>query len=157
MLDNPQTADVIRPVLAMIRRNVELETRLIDDLLDVVRIAQGKMHLDRAVVDVHNLIFRTLKRAATSSRTAVSISGSSSRPPKSRRGGLRTSAAGLLEPDQECREVHAGWRTDRDPIAQPNVGLRGSPDKSLIVEISDTGIGIEPEALLRIFEVFRAR
>ena len=28
----------------MIRRNVELEARLIDDLLDVTRIAKGKLH-----------------------------------------------------------------------------------------------------------------
>ena len=28
----------------MIRRNVELEARLIDDLLDVTRIGQGKLH-----------------------------------------------------------------------------------------------------------------
>ena len=31
--------------LAMIRRNVELEARLIDDLLDLTRIARGKLEL----------------------------------------------------------------------------------------------------------------
>ena len=30
----------------MIRRNVELEARLIDDLLDLTRIARGKLRLD---------------------------------------------------------------------------------------------------------------
>ena len=33
--------------LEMIRRNVELEARLIDDLLDVTRIARGKVELHK--------------------------------------------------------------------------------------------------------------
>ena len=37
--------------LAMIRRNVELEARLIDDLLDLTRIARGKLELHRREVD----------------------------------------------------------------------------------------------------------
>jgi CheY-like chemotaxis protein len=37
----------------MIRRNILIETQLIDDLLDVTRIAQGKMQIERRPVDVH--------------------------------------------------------------------------------------------------------
>src|SRR5437764_2438454 len=47
-----QTEDT-RASLAMIRRNIELETQLIDDLLDFTRIARGKMELRFARVDVH--------------------------------------------------------------------------------------------------------
>ena len=36
----------------MIRRNVELEARLIDDLLDLTRVARGKLELHREVADV---------------------------------------------------------------------------------------------------------
>ena len=42
--------------LAMIRRNVELEARLIDDLLDITRIARGKMTVDRAPLDLHEVL-----------------------------------------------------------------------------------------------------
>ncbi len=45
----------------MMRRNVELEARLIDDLLDLTRIAQGKMALHLEVSDLHKLIHATLK------------------------------------------------------------------------------------------------
>ena len=40
----------------MIQRNVELESRLIDDLLDVSRIARGQLVLDLKTVDIHHAI-----------------------------------------------------------------------------------------------------
>ncbi len=48
-----------RQPLEIIRRNVELEARLIDDLLDVTRISRGKLQLSFQTVDVH----RTLRLA----------------------------------------------------------------------------------------------
>src|SRR5947207_2020219 len=47
-----QTEDT-KASLAMIRRNIELETQLIDDLLDFTRIARDKMQLRFAAVDAH--------------------------------------------------------------------------------------------------------
>ena len=40
----------------MIRRNIELETQLIDDLLDLTRIARDKMQLRLDPVDAHQAI-----------------------------------------------------------------------------------------------------
>src|SRR6267142_4024372 len=48
----------LRQALEVIRRNVELEARLIDDLLDVTRIAKGKLQLSFEVVDVHEILRR---------------------------------------------------------------------------------------------------
>lgn len=48
-----------RENLDMIRRNVELEARLIDDLLDMTRIARGKLELERKPT----LLCGTLRRA----------------------------------------------------------------------------------------------
>jgi CheY-like chemotaxis protein/nitrogen-specific signal transduction histidine kinase len=42
--------------LVMMRRNVELEMRLIDDLLDVSRISTGKMRLEMKPTNVHELL-----------------------------------------------------------------------------------------------------
>ena len=61
LLDDPQTPDALRPSLEVARRNIELETRLIDDLLDVTRIAQGKLLLERVPVDAHELIQRAVE------------------------------------------------------------------------------------------------
>ena len=40
----------------MMRRNIELEARLIDDLLDLTRIAKGKLSVTCEVTDIHELI-----------------------------------------------------------------------------------------------------
>jgi signal transduction histidine kinase len=45
----------------MIRRNVELEARLIDDLLDLTRVANGKLRLSLETVDVHEVIDSVLE------------------------------------------------------------------------------------------------
>src|SRR5438132_9398806 len=46
-----------RQQLGMMRRNVELEARLIDDLLDLTRIAKGKLQLVQSgPVDIHSLV-----------------------------------------------------------------------------------------------------
>jgi PAS domain S-box-containing protein len=47
---------MLRSDLQRLRRNVELEVRLIDDLLDLTRIENGKLSLEKESVDVHNLI-----------------------------------------------------------------------------------------------------
>ena len=104
----------------MIRDNVELEARLIDDLLDITRIAHGKLHLNREQVDVHAVIRRALETCRDEIRrrrvpiSALDLAAAEA----SRRGGPRAVATGLLEPDQERGEVHSRRRGDLDPIAQ---------------------------------------
>src|SRR6201993_1539505 len=49
----PAQTEDIKAALALIRRNVELETQLIDDLLDFTRIARDKMQLRFAPVAAH--------------------------------------------------------------------------------------------------------
>src|SRR5262249_30746226 len=61
MLEDPSTPSEIRSMLELTRRNVELEARLIDDLLDITRISRGKLVLNREVVDAHALIQQALE------------------------------------------------------------------------------------------------
>jgi PAS domain S-box-containing protein len=46
----------VRSTISMISRNVRLEARLIDDLLDLTRISRGKLRLDIENVDLHTLL-----------------------------------------------------------------------------------------------------
>ena len=48
-------------MLDMVRRNVELEARLIDDLLDVSRIAQGKLELSLGPVELCTVIHQAVE------------------------------------------------------------------------------------------------
>jgi len=53
--------EAARSGIAMMRRNVELEARLIDDLLDLTRVANGKLRLSHETVDVHEVIDSVLE------------------------------------------------------------------------------------------------
>ncbi len=55
LADEPLSAEV-RDSLEMIRRNVELEARLIDDLLDLTRISNAKLPVTLDVVNAHELL-----------------------------------------------------------------------------------------------------
>jgi signal transduction histidine kinase len=58
----------LREDLAMILRNVQLEARLIDDLLDVTRIANGKLVLKKEPVDLHAVVADALSVCAAQLR-----------------------------------------------------------------------------------------
>ena len=95
---------------AMIRRNVELEARLIDDLLDLTRIARGKLDaaprgrrpstpvLEHAMRDA-------AQRGLADKRLRLVIDLAADGPP--RLGGHPAADPGLLEPAQQRRQVHA--------------------------------------------------
>src|SRR5207248_3397035 len=49
----------VRDQLGMMRRNIELEARLIDDLLDLTRISNGKLQIQPTIADLHQLLENT--------------------------------------------------------------------------------------------------
>ncbi|RYD31216.1 MAG: PAS domain-containing protein, partial [Verrucomicrobiaceae bacterium] len=67
----PELPEGIREQVVSIRRNVELEARLIDDLLDVTRISHGKLRLDQAQADVHELLGHALELVEHSSNAKL--------------------------------------------------------------------------------------
>src|SRR5690606_13168932 len=56
MEQDPTLPEDHRVTVTMIRRNVELQARLLDDLLDLVRICRGKLELFQTNLDVHDKI-----------------------------------------------------------------------------------------------------
>ncbi|HZN67476.1 MAG TPA: PAS domain S-box protein [Tepidisphaeraceae bacterium] len=146
-LDRSLSQDV-RDDLAMIRRNVELETRLIDDLLDVTRITNGKLRLHLQPTDLHGL-----------AETVVELFHSELR---SKRVELRYD---LNAPDARvsadpARLQQVLWNLVKNAIKFTPEGGRiivrtNNPDpRTLEVSVIDTGVGIDPEALPRIFNAF---
>ena len=61
MLERPEDPEQLRATLEMIRQNINLQARLIDDLLDVMRIVRGKMPLHWEVADGHRLIDQAIE------------------------------------------------------------------------------------------------
>ncbi|QDV38229.1 ATP-binding protein [Tautonia plasticadhaerens] len=144
-----------RSTLEMIRRNVALEVRLIDDLLDVVRIGRGELDLKMEVVDVHDV----LGRAAEICREEVSASGLAVEFELAAASHhVRADPARLLQVawNLVCNATKftppGGTLTIRSSDGPP--AEAGRPPVTLVVEFRDTGPGIEPALLRRIFEPF---
>jgi PAS domain S-box-containing protein len=148
MADDPSLSTELAEGLRMVCRNVELEARLIDDLLDLTRIERGKLQLYLRKADAHELLRHAIEivRDEISSRELkLSIL-------------LNASAHFVLADESRLQQVF--WNVLRN--ASKFTPHRGTvtvrtynPDpKTLLVEISDTGIGIEPDNLDKIFEAF---
>jgi len=135
-------SDEMRASLQMIRRNVELEARLIDDLLDLTRISKGKVQLSLEEVDAHSLLRNALEICqADIDKKGLALQIDSPRR-KFRSKPTRALAADLLEPDQERGEIHP--EGGQLQIRTQNL------DGQLQVEVSDTGMGIDAETLPKI-------
>src|SRR5947208_3796901 len=65
----PMQTEATRASLAMIHRNIELETQLIDDLLDFTRIARDKMELRFSPVDVHAAVANVVEICRAEARS----------------------------------------------------------------------------------------
>ncbi|MEY2577576.1 MAG: hypothetical protein QOI49_400, partial [Verrucomicrobiota bacterium] len=61
----PQPPADVDATLAMMRRNIELESQLIDDLLDLTRITKDKLHLEFEPVDAHQAVRNVLEMCAS--------------------------------------------------------------------------------------------
>lgn len=134
--------------LDVIERNTAHQSRLIDDLLDVSRIAAGKLTLEMSVVDPARLI----EIAVDSLRPAAEARGIKMTCAVDRAGGmLRGDLARLQQVfgnllSNAVKFTASGGRVD--------VRLVRDGDRATIT-VSDTGRGIDAALLPHVFEPFR--
>lgn len=57
-----------RELATVIKRNIELEARLIDDLLDFARITRGRLNLRPKTVDVHEVLLEAIRTCEPEAR-----------------------------------------------------------------------------------------
>jgi PAS domain S-box-containing protein len=101
----------VTEAVELIRRNVELEARLIDDLLDVTRISKGKLAMNRQVVPLDSILRDAMRICETDiakKQGERRPRSSGAEPPRRRR--QCAAAAGLLEPAAERGQIYAGRR-----------------------------------------------
>jgi PAS domain S-box-containing protein len=132
----------------IIKRNVQLQARLIDDLLDLTRIARGKLHLELEDCDAHSIIQNAVETA--SSATAAKQLNISTQ--------FEAKAYHILADCIRLQQVF--WNLINNAVKFTSQGgqiiIRTFNDKSkrFHFEISDTGIGIEPQRLASLFQPF---
>jgi PAS domain S-box-containing protein len=133
----------------MIRRNVELEARLIDDLLDLTRVGRGKLHLDADLVDAHAAVRHALEIGPEREARAKGVTVE-----------CRLEAADANVRGDAARLQQVFWNLLHNAVKFTPTGGRitvrscNPAAGRLRVEVEDTGIGIEPALLPRIFEAF---
>jgi len=144
----PELPKDIHESLQMIRRNVELEARLIDDLLDLTRIDRGKVQLNFEVVDAHTLLQNALEICQAEI----------DRKHLARSLNLGASKVHMRADSARLQQIFWNLINNAVKFTQRNgrIKISTSNDSSgqLRVEIADTGLGIEPEALPKIFDAF---
>jgi PAS domain S-box-containing protein len=130
----------------VVKRQVGHLTRLVDDLLDVTRIARGKVELRRAALDLAELV----RRAGDDHRALMQERGVDfvvDAPEPVWIDGDETRLAQVLGNllQNAAKFTHAGGRV--------TLSVHAAGDEADI-RVRDTGAGIAPELLERVFEPF---
>jgi signal transduction histidine kinase len=134
------------PELDIIERQVRQLERLVDDLLDVSRIARGKIQLQRERVSIVDVLARAIETARPSLGDrdhALSVDAAEPLPVDGDPARLEQVFANLL--------TNASKYSD---VGRPIHIVARAVDGFAEVRVEDQGIGIRPELLERVFDLF---
>jgi PAS domain S-box-containing protein len=148
LIEDPTVPEAVREHLRVIQKNAELETRLIDDLLDVTKISKGKLHLDCGIVDASEILRAVIEVCSAdiqSKQLLVSVD-------------LDATNHQLHADEDRLRQVFWNLLKNAIKFTPPGgrIGVRSInlQNDLLRVEIQDTGKGLSPQLLSRIFDPF---
>jgi Signal transduction histidine kinase len=147
--NNPAFSAEARAHFSTIRKNVELEARLIDDLLDLTRIMRGKLTLSLRPRDVHAILRDALANVQSDIEQKELTSVLNLAP------GLHHVRA------DDVRLQQVFWNILKNAVKFTNapgaihISSEISPEKNTIaIAIRDTGIGLTREEMSRVFDAF---
>jgi signal transduction histidine kinase/ActR/RegA family two-component response regulator len=140
--------DTLARALRIIDRNASAQARLIDDLLDVARIASGKLRLETQPVDL----------LAVALAAVDVVSPSTKAKQLEVRTGLDPATPRVLGDPQRLQQIVGNLLSNAVKFTNPGgvIEVRVSPaGKVARLTVSDSGQGISPEFLPFVFERFR--
>jgi len=132
----------------MMRRNIELEARLIDDLLDVTRIVQGKLTLNPELCDVHDLLMSSIqvyKSEFHAKRIETRVDLQATR---------RFVTADCARIQQVFWNVLKNATKFTPEGGRIDIKTTNDVEGRIVITISDTGVGMTPDVIERIFQPF---
>jgi PAS domain S-box-containing protein len=139
----------LRDDMQMVRRNIDLEARLIDDLLDLTGIVRGKFTLNLEPLDVHELM-RTVVRMYRGELEAGRFTVTQ-----------RLAATNCIVRGDPGRLQQVFWNVLKNAVkftpqgGQIEVSTRNADDGDRVqILVRDNGLGISREALARLFRPF---
>ena len=137
-----------RAALAIMRRNLDLETHFIDDLLDLTRVTSGKLELHRETTDVH----LCLRQAIEICQLDIDA--------KKLQLAIKLDAPRHFVDADASRLQQIFWNLIKNAVkftpagGRIAIGTRSDKPSRLSVEFRDTGVGIDSWALSHLFEPF---
>lgn len=143
----PDLPSGVREALELIQRNIRVESHLIDDLLDLTRISRGNLEIVREPVDLHEVV-----------RAAVEISASDLAGREQRLLlSLDAPQHQLMGDSNRLQQVF--WNLIKNASKfTPQEGeihiTTRSDGQRITATVSDTGVGIDAEAMPHIFDAF---
>ncbi len=142
-----RSGNVAEKERAVIGRQVEHLTRLVDDLLDVSRIARGKIELRRARVELSEVVARAIETSSAlieQRRHALDV---------------RVPRRGLVVDGDPARlaQIVSNLLGNAAKYTNPNGHIAVTAEREgaeAVLRVKDDGIGIAPDMLPRVFELF---
>jgi signal transduction histidine kinase len=138
---------IVAQTRALIEQGVQSITRLVDDLLDVTRIKTGKLVLRPEPADLSAIIARSLETTRSlveAKRHQVRLS-------------LPSAPLSLVVDPTRIEQILVNLLTNAAKYTEPGGSIELAcevGDGEIALSVRDNGVGIAPEMLGRIFDLF---
>ncbi|HJX24858.1 MAG TPA: ATP-binding protein [Chthoniobacterales bacterium] len=149
MSDAQTPTELDRSGLKLVRRNVHILVSLINELLDLTHISRGDIHLELATIDAHHAIGDALRDVVTQLKAKrIDL-----------RVNLRAEFRHIKADNSKFHRIITNLINNAIKFTPVDGKIRvvttnAPPNDDLIIEIFDSGIGIDSESLARIFSPF---
>jgi signal transduction histidine kinase len=146
---DPEVPPRMRDEVAVIRRNLEIQVKLVDDLLDLTRVSRGKFEVHQEVTDVDDLVAHAVETTCRAEPKCEKL-----------RVVTRLEATRHHVWGDKARLEQVLWNLLRNAIKfTPETGgitvaTRNPRGGGIEISVTDTGVGVDPLNLPVIFNAF---